>query len=270
MKGCELMENVIYHSFGAPREVYVTSVKRNAPQKDIEKVNLIPEAVTNHADRFEEHDAEPFKNIEDISRIAKYLTDSHRYRDNMLFIVGINFGLRISDLLSLRFSDVINEDLTFKTSFPILEKKTSTTRKKKKNRYVTINEAVMEAISLYLENNRSRLNDFMFKSESNRGSNQDSPMTRKSADRILKNIKEELHFPMRIATHSMRKTFGYHQMAMSGHDPRKLLLLQKMFGHSTSAQTLEYIGITKDEIGEAYATLNLGKKENYKIIAEIC
>ena len=70
-----------------------------------------------------EHSAEPIKRIEDIDRICKYLIENERYRDHMLFVVGINFGLRISDLLRLRFSDLINKDLTFKDTFPILEKK---------------------------------------------------------------------------------------------------------------------------------------------------
>ena len=68
-----------------------------------------------------------------------------------------------------------------------------------------------------------------------------------------------------MATHSLRKTFAYHQMVTSGNDPRKLLL-QKMFGHSTAAQTLDYIGITGEEIEEAYHKLNLGSaRHNYLV-----
>jgi hypothetical protein len=52
-------------------------------------------------------------------------------------------------------------------------------------------------------------------------------------------------------------------MLISKNDPRKLLLLQKMFGHSTSAQTLDYIGITGEEIEEAYLSLNLGGTRSY-------
>lgn len=47
-------------------------------------------------------------------------------------------------------------------------------------------------------------------------------------------------------------------MMMSGNDPRKLVLLQKMFGHSSMNETLCYIGLTKEEMTEAYANLNLG------------
>ena len=85
-----------------------------------------------------EHAAEPIKNIEDINLISDYLIENKRYRDNMLFVVGINFGLRCSDLRVLRFGNIINDNLTFKNCFPVFEKKTRNTRKRKKNRYITI------------------------------------------------------------------------------------------------------------------------------------
>lgn len=214
-----------------------------------------------------EHTSEPIKNMEDIDRISKYLIDNKRYRDNMLFIVGINFGLRVSDLRLLRFSHLINEDCIFRDSFAILEKKTRNTRKHQKNRYITINTAVVEAVTLYLENTPNvKLSDYLFRSESNRGSGENRPIHRNSIDRIMKGIAKDLNLGNKMATHSLRKTFAYHQMVMSGNDPRKLLLLQKMFGHSTAAQTLDYIGITGEEIEEAYRKLNLGsKKYNYLV-----
>lgn len=215
----------------------------------------------------DEHAADPIKSMDDILRISQFLISQERYRDNMLFIVGINFGLRVSDLRVLRFSHIINSNSEFKDSFPVLEKKTRNTRKQKRNRYVSINTAVIEAVTLYLENTPGvSLSDYMFRSESNRGSNQNQPIHRSTVDRILKNVKEELGLDIHMSTHTLRKTFGYHQMVMSGNDPRKLLLLQKIFGHSTSAQTLEYIGITSEEIDEAYRNLNLGStNSNYLV-----
>lgn len=218
-----------------------------------------------HIDIANEHTAEPIKNIEDIDRISQYLISNQRYRDNMLFIVGINFGLRISDLLQLRFTQLINDDLSFKTTFPILEKKTRNTRKVQRNRYISINDAVMDAVTLYLQHTRCKLDDYLFRSESNRGSNQNKPMSRMSADRILKGIAEALCLDNKMATHTLRKTFAYHQMVMSNNDPRKLLLLQKIFGHSSAAQTLDYIGITGEEIESAYMKLNLGSRKHYLI-----
>lgn len=213
-----------------------------------------------------EHTSEPIKSLDDIARISKWFIEHGQYRDNMLFIVGINFGLRVSDLLTLRFSHLIDEQFRFKTTFPILEKKTSKTRKVQKNRYITINDAVVDAVVLYLENTPDvKLSDYMFRSESNYGSNVNKPIHRNSVEKILKRVGEALGIEAHIATHTLRKTFAYHQMVMSGNDPRKLLLLQKTFGHSTSAQTLDYIGITNDEIQEAYLQLNLGSDNHYLV-----
>ncbi len=206
-----------------------------------------------------DHAAEPIKSIDDIRRISKYLISNNRYRDNMLFIVGINFGLRASDLRMLRFSNLINDNFTFKDTFPVFEKKTRNTRKRKKNRYITVNNAVVEAVTLFLEHTDNvSLSDYMFRSNSNRGCMQNKPITVRSIERILKDIAKELDLNIKVSTHTLRKTFCYHQMLMSHNDTRKLLLLQKMLNHSSPVQTLEYIGITADEIEEAYRNLNLG------------
>ena len=69
-----------------------------------------------------------------------------------------------------------------------------------------------------------------------------------------------------MSTHTLRKTFGYHQMVMSGNSQRKLLVLQKMFGHSSAAITMSYIGITDDEITAAYENLNLGSRDHHYYI----
>ena len=226
---------------------------------------ISPALATETEDIAADHTSEPIKDVNDINRVSQYLISCQRYRDNMLFIVGINFGLRVSDLLTLKFSHLINEDLTFKTTFPILEKKTRNTRKVKRNRYISINDAVINAVTLYLAHNKKSLNDYLFVAEGNRGKNSGKALDRKSVDRILKGIATDVGLDSKMSTHSLRKTFAYHQMLMTDNDPRKLLLLQKMFGHSSIVQTLDYIGITKEEVEEAYLNFNLGLNTSYLI-----
>lgn len=217
-----------------------------------------------------EHAAQPIKRMEDIEAISEYLISSGRYRDNMLFIVGINFGLRVSDLRMIRFMDIIRDNCTFKDTFPVFEKKTRNTRKRKKNRYITINTAVIEAVTLYLEHTPGVcLSDFLFRSESNHGGAANQPLTNMSIDRILKGIARDLGLAVKMSTHTLRKTFCYHQMLMSHNDPRKLMLLQKMLNHSSPAQTLDYIGITSEEIEEAYKSLNLGSRNHNYLIDSV-
>lgn len=216
-----------------------------------------------------DHKAEPIKSLDEIRRITEYLISNERWRDNMLFICGINFGLRISDLLRLRFCNLIDDDMTFKDEFPILEKKTAHTRKVKQNRWLSINNAVVEAVTLYLQHVPCKLDDFMFRSESRNGSNKNVAMSRMAVHNLLESLQKELNIDAHLSSHSLRKTFGYHQMAMSGNDPRKLVILQRMFGHSSLMQTMEYIGITDEEISEAYMNLNLGSQSVYSTFNQI-
>lgn len=251
------------------RAISVAELKKNT--RKLEYGLIAPAIESTHCELAPEHAAEPIKSMDDIFGISQYLISNKRYRDNMLFIVGINFGLRVSDLRVLRFSNLINENLTFKESFPVFEQKTRNTRKRKINRYITINHAVIEAVTLYLENTPGvSLSDYMFRSLSNRGGNLNEPLSVKSIDRILKGIAKDLNLNVKMSTHTLRKTFCYHQMVMSHNDSRKLLLLQKMLNHSSPAQTLDYIGITSEEIDEAYKQLNLGSAtHNYLVDSNI-
>lgn len=218
-----------------------------------------------------EHAAEPIKSMDDIFRVSDYLVKHERWRDNMLFIVGINFGLRASDLRMLRFTNLITDGCSFRDSFPVFEKKTRNTRKRKKNRYITINGAVIEAVTLFLEHTPGvTLSDYMFRSESNNGGALNEPLSVRSIDRILKGIARDVGLDIRMSTHTLRKTFCYWMMVKGNNDPRRLLLLQKMLNHSSPAQTLDYIGITCEEIDAAYRKLDLGiKKYNYLMDSQL-
>lgn len=258
------MNVVSISDYRALSKIDVAELKKNEVRKVAEgsiapaKKEVVQEVVVDQS-------ADPIKSIDDIIRISDYLIANERYRDNMLFIVGINFGLRASDLRMLRFCDLINDNLTFKDTFPVFEIKTRNTRKKRKNRYITINDAVMDSIILYLNNTPDVcLSDFMFVSNATNGKG--DPLTVRSIARILTGIANDLDLNIHMSSHTLRKTFCYHQMLMSDNDGRKLLLLQKMLGHSTPAQTLDYIGITAEEIEAAYKELNLGSKDKCYIV----
>ena len=238
--------------------INVDMLQRSNPRK-LAAGLIAPATEDTHCELAPEHAAEPIKSMDDIFAISDYLIKNGRYRDNMLFIVGINFGLRVSDLRVLRFSNLINDNCTFKDSFPVFEKKTRNTRKRKTNRYITINDAVIEAVTLYLQHTPNVcLSDYMFRSESNHGVNINEPLSIKSVDRILKGIANDLDLNIKMSTHTLRKTFCYWVMVRGGNDQRRLLLLQKMLNHASPAQTLGYIGLTAEEVEAAYKDLNIG------------
>ena len=56
-----------------------------------------------------------------------------------------------------------------------------------------------------------------------------------------------------IGMHTLRKTFGYWAYKQ-GID---IILLMKIFNHSSPSITLRYIGITQEDINNVYISLNL-------------
>lgn len=188
----------------------------------------------------------------DILLMSDWYVARGRYRDNMLFVLGINLGLRVVDLLSLKFAHFINDDLSWRQSFTLTEKKTS----KYNTKY--INPAMTAAISLYLRNTKDvHLDDYLFQSSQLRGLN--VPLTTRMAEKIIKaaadgtGISKRLH----ISTHTMRRTFAYHMWHELGGDAYALTMVQKMLNHSSVIQTMTYIGVTDREIAQATLDVNL-------------
>lgn len=248
-----------------PRREAAQKVVSFPTLKEISRPVCIPIFDESQANEWNEeevvnHSAEPIKNIEDIIKIQDYLIGAHRYRDNLLFVCGINFGLRISDLLKIKVGHLISTDGTsYNDKITLIEKKTS------KKRVLYVNEAVMDAADLYFKDLISKgkeinINDYLFTGLGNRSKNSGKPMDSKSVERILKEvINDKCHIDVHASTHCLRKTFAY-QMIMNASDrSRAIEFLQKILGHSSQSITLRYAGITEEEICEAYKNLNLGK-----------
>lgn len=187
---------------------------------------------------------EPIKDVNDIHRISQWFITRERYRDNMLFILGINFGLEISDLLQLRFCHLINKDLTFKTTFAILEKKTKNTRKVKRNRYIAINDSAIDAITLYLEHSDCSLSDYLFRSKSNNGRKKNKPISETTANNILEDVSKALSLSYKISTQSFIKTFAYHIVLQCSTNPKKLRTIINRLGLELFYETLGYMDIS--------------------------
>jgi len=153
----------------------------------------------------------------------------------MLFVIGINTGLRIGDLLQLKVENVKN-----KSHIIIKEQKTS------KNKQILINSNLCKEINKYIEDMAEH--EYLFQSRIG----ENKPLSRFQAYRILSAAGKEAGLD-RIACHSTRKTFGYHQYKRY----KDVALLQKLFNHSSPAITLDYIGITQDIIDDSIEDFNL-------------
>lgn len=174
--------------------------------------------------------------IRDKSKIEelKAVLKRQSYRDYFLFVVGINTGLRISDILPLRVCDVRD-----KTHITITEKKTGKAKRFK------INTTLRELIDEYTHG--MGVNDYLFPSRKG-----DKPITRVQAYRLLNNAAAVAGLE-EIGTHTLRKTFGYHFYQKT----KDVAQLQEIFNHSAPSVTLRYIGINQDIIDRAIDDFSL-------------
>lgn len=172
-------------------------------------------------------------------------------RNKMMFLIGINVGLRVSDLCTLRYSFFYNNDGTFKDFYALQPKKT-----KKTGKFVKLyfNQAVKKAITDYVkEYPFEDMNEYLFKSRKG-----DSHITETPLGKIIKSAAIEAGIKRNICSHSLRKTFGYHIWHNAEDKEKTLVLLSFIFNHSSIATTKKYIGIMSEEIEDVFNGLNLG------------
>ena len=183
---------------------------------------------------------QPIRDIKQIETIKKLLKQQS-LRDYCLFVLGINSGLRISDLLKLKVSDV-SERGKVKDRIRLREKKTN------KFKDFPISDNAKKAIKEYLQTRIINENEPLFISRKNKGF-----LMRQRAYWILNEAARSIGIKEKIGTHTLRKTFGYHAYK-NGYD---IEIIQKLFNHSSPSITLRYIGITQDKLDDVYLSLDL-------------
>lgn len=166
---------------------------------------------------------EPIRDRETVAAIADFLFAKSE-RDYVLYMVGINTGLRISDILPLHVSDVKN-----RKTIVIKEQKTG------KVKEIPINDDLRRALRDYVKDMRPSA--WLFPSQKGKGTKH---ILRSRAYKILKEAAQVFGLS-NIGTHTLRKTFGYHFYYATGKD---VVLLMYIFGHSDPNVTLRYIGVT--------------------------
>lgn len=180
---------------------------------------------------------DPIRNLKDIQTIKKMLSDNPR--DLCLFTLGINTNLRASDLLSIRYDQVAG--VSVGSELVLQEKKTG------KERRITLNKSAVEAIQNLINSTKYDAGDYLFKGQ--RG-----VLTVPSVNRLVKGWCARINLKGNYGSHTLRKTFGYHQRTQLNTPIPELMV---MFNHSTQRQTLDYLCIQAEEIKDAYLKLCL-------------
>lgn len=172
-------------------------------------------------------------------------------RNKMIFLIGINLGLRASDLCSLRLSFFMNHDGTFKDFYTLQPKKTRKTGKFVK---LYFNQVVRKAITDYIEEYPIEdLDEYLFKSRKG-----NSSITEHTLWKIVVDVASDAGITKNVGSHSLRKTFGRFVFHNAEDKNKALVILQTIFNHSSPAVTSKYIGLTDDEVSDTFNSLDLG------------
>ena len=191
---------------------------------------------------------EPIRDRKKIAQIKNLLRGQRRYRDLLLFTVGINTALRISDLLELTAGHFMDEKGRIRKSFWIKE------QKRGKRQEIVVNASIQGALQEYLaefpEIRNSPSNFFFSFPHYNDYSRH---IKRGQAWQFITSICREIGLSGNYGTHSLRKSWGYHAR-MSGVD---IALIMHKLNHESLAYTKRYLGITDDELQAVVHRLNL-------------
>jgi integrase len=174
--------------------------------------------------------------------LVRKLYDDKNYRMSLLISFGVFWGLRISDILSLKWNDIYNKD-----EFQLIEKKTQ------KNRDIKINPQLNRHISDCYNNIRPISPDvFVFISQKG------TVYSIQRINVILKDLK--VKYDLRIknfSSHSLRKCFGRTIFERSEENAELALVkLSQLFNHSSTSITRRYLGISQKELMETYDILS--------------
>lgn len=179
------------------------------------------------------------KNIDTVKLISHLL--EIRYSKQMADIwgIGLNLALRISDLLSIKFSDIKEDRLLIKES------------KTGKQANIKLNTKVQLLINQIQLDHPNHI--YLFQSYRNQQAINSipKPLSRRAVAKAFSEIGDEVK--IKLGTHSMRKTRGF----MMYNNTKDIAKVMNMLRHSSVNTTLKYIGITQSDVDKDFIDLEI-------------
>lgn len=161
--------------------------------------------------------------------------------------LGFCTGCRITDVLGLKWKDVLGDVCVVK------EKKTGKTRKI--NFSPSAQSRIRELYDL-LGSPDPRLYVFISGNHGKRDKCTPVHFTRQYVNVRFKEFKKAYGIKIgNFSSHTFRKTFGRYVYDTMGRTEESLVLLNKIFKHSSIAVTKTYIGITDDEVKSVFESI---------------
>jgi integrase len=184
----------------------------------------------NHPKKGDRIAVDPIRKTKDIKSISKLIQDNPR--DHLLFLMGVNNGLRTCDLIRLKVGQVRN--LKIGDTLSIKESKTG------KENILVINKTVFKALKHYLEAAQPNDEDYLFPSRKG-----DSHLQSQAVSKMVKKWTKAINLKGNYGAHTLRKTWGFIQRTQFGVG---FEIICKRYNHSSPSITMRYLGIQDKEV----------------------
>lgn len=179
-------------------------------------------------------------------------------RNKVMFVCAINIGLRVSDLVQLKWETIMFKNGNFRDGIKVKPDKTRHSKNGKgKFVFLSFNDSFRKAIKLYIEENHIEIDnenygDYLFKTR------QSDHVDTDTWSLIVSNAAKAIGITYPVSSHSCRKTFARSRYDHAVDKNMVLTQLQMLFGHESTLITLNYICVRQEELRELYNSVNLG------------
>ena len=171
---------------------------------------------------------QPIRNKDIVNKFGEELKQMND-KYFIMFRIGVTSGLRISDILKLKVSDVKVNYIQIKET------------KTKKTQVFKLNSKTKQLCMEFIEANDLKDDDYLIYSNQKDSKGNMKAISRQQAHHVLNIVADKLGIED-VGTHTLRKTFGYWHYKQYG----DIAILQDIFNHSAPSITMRYIGITQD------------------------
>ena len=183
---------------------------------------------------------------DEIEKVLNSFSGNYEMRDRNLFVLGIKTGMRISELLSLTVKDVWQYD----QPVDMLSLRKQVVKGKKEARAIPLNKDAKKAIRELKEWLSTQVVELtpdtpLFISQKSQKGNE--PISRMQAHRILNEAFRKAGLTGKLASHSMRKSFGTRIYTAT----KDIMVTKELLGHANVNTTQKYIGVGMDALRAA-------------------
>jgi len=184
----------------------------------------------------------------EIILLTQTLELRRRHRDRLFLLLAVTTGFRVSELLTLRFSQLLNSSAQVAKEITVARRSMKgghgPRAKAVRSRRVPLNETARMAVETYLATLPVPPTADTFVFLSRKGDNR--PVSRCQAHSLMKTLAREVGLDAsRVGCHSTRKTYARGLYEASGHD---LIKTQRLMGHSNPMTTARYLDTNEAEL----------------------